>query len=76
MTTTPPLDLDEIEAVFDAAAETGARIDLATGRRLLAEVRRQRDLITKLEPDAAFLAALEAAGVDNWEGYDDALERG
>ncbi|WP_405558923.1 hypothetical protein OHV08_33865 [Streptomyces canus] len=43
--TTPQLDLDEIEAVFDAAAETGAGIDLATGRLLLAEVRRLRALL-------------------------------
>lgn len=46
---TPPLDLDEIEAVFDTAAETGARIDLATGRRLLAEVRRLRAVNAQLD---------------------------
>ena len=46
--TTTPLDLDEIEAVFDAAAETGARIDLATGRRLLAALRDSRAEVEKL----------------------------
>lgn len=32
--------------------------------------------IAELEKDSALLAALEAAGVDNWEGYDDAVEAG
>jgi hypothetical protein len=27
-----------------------------------------------LKEDALFLRALERAGVDNWEGYDDALD--
>ncbi|MCX4809040.1 hypothetical protein OG601_47095 [Streptomyces sp. NBC_01239] len=31
--------------------------------------------VAELESDAALLSALQAAGVDNWEGYDDALER-
>lgn len=39
---------------------------------LVAEVRRLRAQVTELEPGAAFLAALEAGGVDSWEGYDDA----
>ena len=30
--------------------------------------------IAELETDSARLAALESAGVDNWEGYSDALE--
>jgi hypothetical protein len=42
---------------------------------LVAEVRRLRAELAALEDDSAFLAALQAAGVDNWEGYDDALER-
>ncbi|WP_037805017.1 hypothetical protein [Streptomyces sp. NRRL F-5135] len=33
-----------------------------------------RARVAELEKDAAFLRALEAAGVDNWEGYDDACE--
>lgn len=41
---------------------------------LLAEVGRQAKRIAELEKDSQFLAALEAAGVDNWEGYDDACE--
>lgn len=28
----------------------------------------------RLNADSAILEALEAGGVDNWEGYDDALE--
>ncbi|MFE0088824.1 hypothetical protein [Streptomyces sp. NPDC059016] len=32
--------------------------------------------VAELEQDSAKLAALEAAGVDNWEGYSDALEGG
>lgn len=39
---------------------------------LVAEVRRLRAQVAELEPDVAFLAALEAGGVDSWEGYDDA----
>jgi hypothetical protein len=43
-------------------------------RTLRAEVRRLAARVTELEADSAFLSALEAAGVDNWEGYDDARE--
>lgn len=42
-------------------------------RALLAEIRRLRAEVDALEDDSALLAALQAAGVDNWEGYDDAL---
>jgi hypothetical protein len=42
---------------------------------LLDEVRRLRAQVAELEDDAALLSALQAAGVDNWEGYDDARER-
>ena len=31
-------------------------------------------LITKVEEDSEFLSCLEAAGVDNWEGYSYAQE--
>lgn len=41
---------------------------------LLATVRHLTSRVQELEADSAFLAALEAAGVDNWEGYDDARE--
>ncbi len=33
-----------------------------------------QDIINALEDRVAKLDALEAAGVDNWEGYDDAME--
>jgi hypothetical protein len=32
--------------------------------------------VKELEADAKKLAALEAGGVDNWEGYDESMERG
>lgn len=37
------------------------------------EVRKHLDL-EDMEEDVAMLRALEAAGVDNWEGYDNARE--
>jgi hypothetical protein len=40
---------------------------------LLAEVDRLRALTAALEQDSATLSALEAAGVDSWDGYDDAV---
>jgi len=43
-------------------------------RELLAEVERLRARNTELESDAQFLAALQAMGVDNWDGYDEACE--
>lgn len=32
-----------------------------------------RESLEQLREDSRKLAALEAAGVDNWEGYDDAM---
>lgn len=40
------------------------------------DLERLRKRVAELEADSATLAALEAAGVDNWEGYDDALAGG
>ena len=37
---------------------------------LKAEVERLNNLVEDQEEDVKFLRALEAAGVDNWEGYD------
>jgi hypothetical protein len=37
------------------------------------ELTRLRERVAELEEDAAKLAALRAFGVDNWEGYSDAL---
>ncbi|MEW2463075.1 hypothetical protein AB0872_20525 [Microbacterium sp. NPDC047426] len=37
-------------------------------------LRENRDRIAELEKRSATLAALEAAGVDNWDGYSDALD--
>lgn len=51
---------------------------VASARRsvpeLIDEVQRLRKLVADLEQDSATLAALEAAGVDNWEGYSDAMQ--
>lgn len=62
--------------VADWATEADVQF-VASARRsvpeLLAEVVRLRKQVTELEKDSATLAALEAYGVDNWEGYDDAL---
>ncbi|WP_328336830.1 hypothetical protein [Streptomyces violaceus] len=38
------------------------------------QLRANRDRIAELEKRSATLAALEAAGVDNWDGYSDALD--
>lgn len=69
-------DDDEERAPEQMAANAAfiahARADVPA---LLAEVRRLRARVAELEGDAALLSALQAAGVDNWEGYDDALER-
>jgi hypothetical protein len=40
---------------------------------LLAEIRRLNAEAAVLEGDSALLAALQAAGVDSWDGYDDAI---
>jgi hypothetical protein len=56
----------------NAAFIAHARTDVPA---LIAEIRRLRARVTELEDDASLLTALQAAGVDNWEGYDDALER-
>ncbi|WP_327066832.1 hypothetical protein [Kitasatospora sp. NBC_01302] len=37
------------------------------------EITQLREQIAKLEENSAVLRALEAAGVDNWDGYSDAL---
>lgn len=38
------------------------------------EAERLRARVAELEDDAATLSALRAAGVDNWDGYDYAME--
>ncbi|MGQ4437971.1 hypothetical protein ACN6LI_003337 [Streptomyces violaceoruber] len=55
----------------DAAFVAAARSDVPA---LLAEVRRLQAELAKSAEDVAWLRCLEAAGVDNWEGYDDARE--
>lgn len=58
------------------AFEPGAATPQQTGEVLLEltnEVQRLQALLSGLEEDSAVLRALEAAGVDNWDGYSDAL---
>ncbi|MFJ2110604.1 hypothetical protein ACIOEX_01525 [Streptomyces sp. NPDC087850] len=59
---TPRSDVDQ--------AEFERRVDAAVAEETAA----LRARIAELEKDAAFLSALEAAGVHNWEGYDNACE--
>jgi hypothetical protein len=60
-----------ISRLAEERAETNAAV--AAG-----DVERERLLkrVAELESDSATLAALEAAGVDNWEGYSNAFEAG
>ena len=67
---------EEDWAQVQADAAYIAALSPEVARALVAEVRRLRAEVDALADDSALLAALQAAGVDNWEGYDDALERG
>ncbi|MFB7440211.1 hypothetical protein ACFC01_17940 [Streptomyces mirabilis] len=86
--TTDPLtgqQLDEIEtraaSLHEYATLTDqplqADADQLTGEdvpALLAEVRRLTARVAELEPDVDLLEALRAYGVDNWDGYDEAIQ--
>lgn len=71
-----PLSADKIADVWEPTGLSRNGDFIETARTampaLIAEVRRLQARVAELEPDAALLAALYAAGVDNWEGYDDA----
>ena len=73
-----PLSADKIADVWEPTGLSRNGDFIETARTampaLIAEVRRLQALVAELEPDAALLAALYAAGVDNWEGYDNARE--
>ncbi|MCZ7413063.1 hypothetical protein [Streptomyces sp. WMMC897] len=45
-----------------------------TREELEAEVTELRDRVASMRRDVDLLAALEAAGVDGWDGYDEARE--
>jgi hypothetical protein len=47
--------------------------DQLTIQRLSDKIHDLEIKVTELEDREAMLDALEAAGVDNWEGYDEAL---
>lgn len=77
----PPTEarLKEIQSLLD----TGSSINFTSSRAkesmriLLSEAVAARKLREEIEEDAADLRrlrALEAAGVDSWEGYDTAME--
>ena len=73
-----PLSADKIADVWEPTGLSRNGDFIETARTampaLIAEVRRLQALVAELEPDSALLAALYAAGVDNWEGYDNARE--
>lgn len=88
MTQPEPLteqQLDDIEAraagMF-AHADLGNDDDQREAERLsgqdvpalLAEIRRLNALVAESEGDVALLRALKAFGVDNWDGYDEAIQ--
>jgi hypothetical protein len=86
MTQPTAQQLDEIQAraahLTEYATLTDqplqADADQLTGEdvpALVAEVRRLTDRVTELENDSAMLSALYAAGVDSWDGYDEARDR-
>jgi len=62
-------------AYHNALREEGSRADLLTALEKewvrIGELERH---IESMERDRVVLRALEGAGVDNWEGYGDALE--
>lgn len=63
--------------VAEVALEAAAPVLAAHARQddaLLAEVDRLREQVAELQEDAAFLNALQIAGVDNWDGYSYACE--
>lgn len=69
--------MSEVEAQLRrwayAAGHIESEVEAAAGRvyaRIRAEVEPRT---AELEKDSARLAALEAAGVDNWEGYGHAM---
>ena len=45
-----------------------------TYEELVAEVERLTNKVESMENDIIFLKALRAAGVDNWDGYDIAID--
>ena len=55
-------------AYHDALREEGSRSDLLTA------LEKEWEKVEKMEADVKKLRALEAAGVDNWEGYEMALD--
>lgn len=62
-------EMDDSRA--DAEFVAAARTDVPA---LLAEVRRLTARVAELEPDVDLLEALRAYGVDNWDGYDEAIQ--
>jgi hypothetical protein len=51
-----------------------ARAQIANHQPVLAALTEAREGLAELEKDARTLASLRAYGVDNWDGYDDAIQ--
>lgn len=79
------MDIDKLGAIQARSAialhEDGAEADEIYASAmdvpdLVAGVKHAWARVEDLEGDSKFLGALEAAGVDNWEGYEIAQEMG
>lgn len=60
---------EELAEALSLAVDTTDRVLADRVPKLVAEVKRLQACLAELVEDAALLAALRAAGVDNWEGY-------
>ncbi|WP_405537011.1 hypothetical protein [Streptomyces antimycoticus] len=67
---------DERHAQFTAMAREAVPALLAELDRVRGERDELKQRVAEMEKDSALLAALYAGGVDNWEGYDDAIGAG
>jgi hypothetical protein len=83
MTDRPPLteqQLDEIETRAAHLHEYAQQVDEGDTLAgtdvpaLLAEIRRLRSELAGAAEDVSWLRCLEAAGVDNWEGIETAID--
>ena len=62
-------------AYHNALREEGSKEDLLTAlEKEWVRVGELEKQVESMQRDSAVLRALEGAGVDNWEGYEDALE--
>jgi hypothetical protein len=65
----------EVLAIWgDTVVNPSYKVALYHLRYAVAEVKRLTDQVAELEADSRLLASLQACGVDNWDGYDDAIQ--